>query len=124
MKVLITGATGRIGANVAKRLVEEGHQVVAPVRPDTDRAEKLAALDLEIRRVDLQDREGITECVKGMDAIVHLGVKLRGPNNYEQLDINLAPTFTLLEAARQHCPNLHSFGQIHPALRKPHRNGQ
>ena len=38
-----------------------------------------------------------------------LGVKLRGPTNYEQLDVNLSPTLTLLEAARQHCPELRRF---------------
>jgi nucleoside-diphosphate-sugar epimerase len=109
MNVLVTGATGRIGANVAKRLVEEGHRVVAVARPDTDRAEKLGALDVEVRRVDLRDREGLTECVRGMDAIVHLGVKLRGPDNFDQLDVNLSPTLTLLEAARRHCPDLRRF---------------
>src|SRR5688500_12106013 len=109
MRILLTGATGRIGANVAKRLVEEGHRVIAPVRPDTDRAAKLSALDLDVRRVDLRDREGLTECVRGVEAIVHLGVKLRGPTNYDQLDVNLSPTFTLLEAARRHCPDLRRF---------------
>lgn len=109
MKVLVTGATGRIGANVARRLVEEGHEVVAPIRPDTDRGQKLAAVDLDVRRVDLRDRDGLTACVRGCDAVVHLGVKLRGPNNYDQLDVNLAPTLTLLEAVRTHCPNLQRF---------------
>lgn len=109
MRVLLTGATGRIGANVAKWLVEAGYRVTAVVRPDTDRAEKLASLDLDVRRVDLRDREALGACVPGMDAIVHLGVKLRGPTNYEHLDINLSPTLTLLEAARQYCPNLHRF---------------
>jgi nucleoside-diphosphate-sugar epimerase len=109
MRILLTGATGRIGANVAKRLVQEGHHVVAPVRPDTDRAEKLAGLDLEVRRVDLRDRDGLTDCARGAEAIVHLGVKLRGPTNYDQLDINLAPTLTLLEAAHHQCPNLRRF---------------
>ena len=109
MKVLVTGATGRIGANVAKRLLEAGHQVVAVVRPDTDRAEKLERLELEVRRIDLRDREGLTESVRGMDAIVHLGVKLRGPTNYDQLDINLSPTLVLLEAVRTHCPDLQRF---------------
>src|SRR5437763_8356933 len=109
MKILLTGATGRIGANVAKSLVEAGHSVTALVRPDTDRAEKLAALELEVRRIDLRDREGLEASVRGMEAIVHLGVKLRGPTNYEQLDVNLAPTLTLLEAARRHCPDLRRF---------------
>ncbi|MBT4138567.1 MAG: NAD-dependent epimerase/dehydratase family protein, partial [Candidatus Latescibacteria bacterium] len=62
-----------------------------------------------IAKVDLRDREGLTEAVKGVDAIIHLGVKLRGPTNFEQLDINTAPTLTLLEAARLHAPNLTRF---------------
>ncbi|MBM3460263.1 MAG: NAD(P)-dependent oxidoreductase [Armatimonadetes bacterium] len=108
-RVLLTGATGRIGANVAKLLVESGYHVIAVVRPDTHRAQKLASLDLELRPVDLRDRERLTACVSGIDAIVHLGVKLRGPTNYDHLDINLSPTLTLLEAVRQHCPNLERF---------------
>ncbi|MFT5368255.1 MAG: nucleoside-diphosphate-sugar epimerase, partial [Candidatus Latescibacterota bacterium] len=53
--------------------------------------------------------EGLTDAVKGVDAIIHMGVKLRGPTNYEHLDINIAPTLTLLEAARLHAPNLQRF---------------
>lgn len=109
MKILITGATGRIGANVVKRLAERGDSLRCVVRPSTDRLEKLQQFHVEIVRVDLRDREGLTEQVKGVDAIIHMGVKLRGPTNYEHLDINMAPTLTLLEAARLHAPNLQRF---------------
>jgi nucleoside-diphosphate-sugar epimerase len=109
LKVLVTGSTGRIGANVVKRLVEEGHHVRAQVRPDSDRAEKLKPFEVEVCRVDLRDREGLYALVKGVDAVVHLGVKLRGPNNWEHLDINVAPTLTLLEAARTLNPDLQRF---------------
>ena len=109
MKVLMTGATGRIGANVVKRLAERGDDVRCVVRPNTDRLQKLAPFDVEIVAVDLRDREGLTKTVKGVDAIIHLGVKLRGPTNFEHLDINLAPTLTLLEAVRTLNPDLQRF---------------
>lgn len=109
MTILITGGTGRIGANVVKRLAERGEHLRCVVRPNTDRLEKLKQFDVEIANVDLRDREGLTETVKGVDAIIHLGVKLRGPTNYEQLDMNTAPTLTLLEAARLHAPNIKRF---------------
>lgn len=109
MKILITGGTGRIGANVVKRLAERGDDLRCVVRPSTDRLEKLEQFDVEIVKVDLRDREGLAQTVVGVDAIVHLGVKLRGPTNYEQLDINTAPTLTLLEAARTLNPDLKRF---------------
>jgi dTDP-L-rhamnose 4-epimerase len=109
MHVLVTGATGRIGANVVKRLVERGDQVRCQVRPGSDRAAKLDPFDVEIVQVDLTDREALIETVRGVDAIVHMGVKLRGPNNWEHLDINIAPTLTLLEAVRTINPGLKRF---------------
>ena len=81
MDVLVTGATGRIGANTVKHLLEIGHQVRALVRPGSDRAEKLRGMSVETVAVDLQDREGLAATVEGVEAIVHLGVKLRGPSN-------------------------------------------
>jgi UDP-glucose 4-epimerase len=109
MHVLVTGATGRIGANVAKRLLEEGHSVRAQVRPDSDRADKLRGLDVEVCAIDLRDRDGLSALVPGVDSIIHLGVKLRGPSNLDQLDVNIAPTLTLLEAARTLNPGLQRF---------------
>jgi len=109
MDVLVTGATGRIGANTVKHLLEIGHRVRALVRPGTDRAEKLRGMSLETVAVDLQDREGLAATVEGVEAIVHLGVKLRGPSNWDHLDVNIAPTLTLLEAVRTRNPGLKRF---------------
>ena len=109
MKTLITGGTGRIGANIVKRLAERGDELRCVVRPSTDRLDKLEQFDVEIVKVDLRDREGLAQTVIGVDAIVHMGVKLRGPTNYEQLDINMAPTLTLLESVRTLNPDLKRF---------------
>jgi len=109
MTILMTGATGRIGANVVKHLAERGEHLRCVVRPSTDRLEKLEQFEAEIAKIDLRDRDKLSQAVKGVDAIIHLGVKLRGPTNYEHLDINTAPTLTLLEAARLYAPNLTRF---------------
>lgn len=37
MRLLVTGASGFIGAAVVRRAIEAGHEVVAAVRPDSDR---------------------------------------------------------------------------------------
>jgi uncharacterized protein YbjT (DUF2867 family) len=51
VKVLVTGASGFIGANVVRALLAAGHQVRAFVRrPD---APALAGLDIELARRDL-----------------------------------------------------------------------
>jgi nucleoside-diphosphate-sugar epimerase len=109
MDVLVTGATGRIGANTVKHFLEIGHRVRAVMRPGTDRAEKLRGMAAETVVVDLHDREGLAATVEGVEAIVHLGVKLRGPSNWDHLDLNIAPTLTLLEAVRTRNPGLKRF---------------
>jgi UDP-glucose 4-epimerase len=109
MDVLVTGATGRIGANTVRHLLEIGHRVRALVRPGSDRAEKLRGMSVETAAVDLQDRERLAAAVEGVEAVVHLGVKLRGPSNSDHLDVNIAPTLTLLEAVRTRNPGLTRF---------------
>lgn len=109
MYVLVTGSTGRIGANIVKHLVERGDRVRCQVRPGSDRRAKLDQFGVEVVEVDLTDRPKLIQTVRDVDAIVHMGVKLRGPSNYEHLDINIAPTLTLLEAVRTENPNLKRF---------------
>ena len=45
MKVLITGITGRIGANLAKTYLEAGHAVRGLVWPEDRRRNKFEGLD-------------------------------------------------------------------------------
>ena len=48
MHILVTGATGRIGANLVKGLVEAGHRARAQAFPGDGRVAKLAGLGAEI----------------------------------------------------------------------------
>ena len=78
MKVLVTGATGFIGAPLTAALAGAGYQVRAAVR---DRRRRSLPADVEI--VLLPDLAGAidwTPLVAGMDAVVHLaGIAHVGP---------------------------------------------
>ncbi|MEZ4710273.1 MAG: NAD(P)-dependent oxidoreductase [Caldilineaceae bacterium] len=112
MKILITGGTGRIGANLAKTLLAKGHEIRAFVYPgDASRAHKLDAYGgVETVTGDLRNFDDIKRAVQGMDAIYHLAAAFGGPfDNRQYLEINGMGTINLLEAVRELCPNLQRF---------------
>ena len=70
MKCLVTGASGSIGSRIVKRLLEEGHQVRAFLRPTSH----LAYLDpskVEIHRGDMTDRESLENALQDIDWVFH-----------------------------------------------------
>ncbi len=112
MKILVTGGTGRVGANLVTRLIDKGHDVRSFVYPgDASRANKLDTFaDVETVTGDLRNLEEVRSAVKGVDAIVHLAAAFGGPfDNRQYLDINAMGTLNLLESVRAECPNLHRF---------------
>ena len=112
MRILVTGGTGRVGANLVTRLLAEGHEIRAFVYPgDASRAHKLDAFPgVETVAGDLRNLDDVGRAVKGVDAIYHLAAAFGGPfDNRQYLDINAMGTLNLLESVRAHCPNLHRF---------------
>jgi UDP-glucose 4-epimerase len=104
MKILITGITGRIGANVAAGLHKEGHEIRGLVWPKDPRIEKLAALGMDLVEGSLTEPDDVDRCVEGMDAIYHLGAAFQGGGPFSEsdyFDINIKGTFNILEAARR-----------------------
>lgn len=112
MKILVTGGTGRIGANLVTRLLARGHEIRCFVYPgDAGRAGKLDAFTgVETVAGDLRNLEDVRRAVRGVDAIYHLAAAFGGPfDNRQYLDINAMGTLNLLESVRTECPNLHRF---------------
>ena len=78
MRILITGITGRIGANVAAALVRDGHRVRGLVWPRDPRVAKLLGLDLKLQHGSLTDPDDVLKAVDGMDAVYHMGAAFQG----------------------------------------------
>lgn len=71
MKIAVTGATDHIGNVLCRMLIENGHQVNALYRKDT---EPLKNLDLQLIQGDVRDicQSIITEIHKGRNQEIHL----------------------------------------------------
>ena len=112
MKILVTGATGRIGANLVMRLLEQGHTIRSFVYPaDASRASKLDAFaGVETVWGDLRNLQDVRDAVAGVDVVYHLAAAFQGPfDNRQFLEINVLGTLNLLESVRERCPGLHRF---------------
>jgi dihydroflavonol-4-reductase len=68
MRVLVTGATGKVGNAVARRLVERGDRVVALVR-DPARARKTIPEQVEPIRGDVTDAASVRRAADGVEAV-------------------------------------------------------
>ena len=77
MRALLTGGTGFVGANLARRLLQDGHEVHCLVQPGHAawRIESIRA-DLRLHEVDLADGERLLQVVRQIrpDWIFHLAV--------------------------------------------------
>lgn len=97
MKILITGATGKVGSRLAKRLAARGDDVRALVR-DPARAAELKGIELV--KGDLLREDSLAEAVRGVDAVVHCAAFFRGATAEEAHAVNDLGTQHLAHAAR------------------------
>lgn len=112
MHILITGATGRIGANLTMALLAKGHTVRGFVYPaDASRAHKLDGVPgVEIVTGDLRHADEVNGALEGVEAVYHLAAAFGGPfDNAGYLAVNASGTLNLLEAIRQRNLKLHRF---------------
>ncbi|MEO6027316.1 MAG: NAD-dependent epimerase/dehydratase family protein [Candidatus Binatia bacterium] len=98
MKLLVTGATGKVGSRLAKRLAQRGDHVRALVR---DPARAAALLDgIELVQGDLLDAASLDAAVRGVDAVVHCAAFFRGATAEQAHAVNDLGTQHLARAAR------------------------
>ncbi len=115
MKVLITGAAGFIGANLAQRLLARGDQVIGidnlndyyDVNIKKARLARIAdAPGFTDVRMNLEDRDGVAELFRQQrpDRVVNLaaqaGVRYSLENPHAYIDTNIVGFMNVLEACR------------------------
>jgi dihydroflavonol-4-reductase len=101
MKALVTGATGFVGAAVARAVAVTGTEVRVLVRRDSD-LRNLEGLTVEQAQGDLRDRDSLRRALAGCRQLYHVAAHYalwaKDPSLF--YDINVTGTRTLLEAAR------------------------
>jgi len=102
MRALVTGATGFVGAAVARALLRDGWQVRTLARADSDRR-NLADLDVEIAIGDLRQPATLLAAAAHCDAVFHVAADYRlGIRTPRELYANnVEGTRNVLEAASQ-----------------------
>lgn len=120
MKILVTGATGKVGSRFVPRLVAKGYDVTILVR---DASKALPETKAVVG--DLYDQKTLTSAVAGMDAVIHLAALFRTFTDDEGIvKTNHTGTVALAQAAIAagvkrfifvSTSNVYSSGYGHPA---------
>jgi dolichol-phosphate mannosyltransferase len=116
-KVLITGAAGFVGGNLAHRLLQDGHELHLLVRPDSE----LWRLDdirghVRMHAIDIANCERVRSTIDRVrpDWVFHLaanGAYSWQTNPYEMIQTNIAGIVNLLESsARAGCESFVNTG--------------
>ena len=102
LKALVTGATGFVGAALARTLCAAGWQVRVLVRAGSDRR-NLRALTVEEAPGDLTDSASLGRAVERCDAVFHAAADYRlwVPDPEQMYRANVEGTQKLLEAAHR-----------------------
>jgi nucleoside-diphosphate-sugar epimerase len=124
MKILVTGATGKVGSRFVPRLLAKGYEVSILVR-DVAKASALIGLGAKAVIGDLYHPDTLPAAVEGIDAVVHLAALFRTFTDNEGIvKTNLSGTVALADAAMAagvnrfvfaSTSNVYGLGYKHPA---------
>ena len=102
MKILVTGATGFLGNNLVRKLLQQGNEVVTTVRATSD-LRPLDGLDVEVVHAGLTNSSEIFPVVADVDLVVHSAamIQLGYSKRESSIAFNVGSTQTLAQAARR-----------------------
>jgi len=117
MNIAITGASGHVGANLCRTLLEQKHQIKALVNQFTDSIE---SLDIERIQGNLLDPGSLKELADGAEIFIHLAASISINGNQEIFDTNVKGTQNVIEACQNSgVKRLIHFSSIHALVHDP-----
>jgi 3beta-hydroxysteroid-4beta-carboxylate 3-dehydrogenase (decarboxylating) len=104
-KVLVTGAAGHLGANLVRRLLDDGHDVRVFLREGANN-QGVDGLAVERAYGDLRDAEAVRQAVRGCERVFHCAANvstLQGSEAHkrEVYVCNVTGTRSVLAAAKE-----------------------
>ena len=105
-RIFVTGGAGHLGANLVRRLLDEGHEVRALARPGDDNR-GLEGLPLEVVEGDIRDLDTLRRHLRGCTHVFHVAAKIStlspSAGEYRELfETNVLGTRNVLQAALEH----------------------
>jgi dihydroflavonol-4-reductase len=116
--IVVTGASGHIGANLVRELLARG-ETVRTVQRD-DNPESLVGLDVERVKADVRDFDSMRKAFEGADILYHLAalISIVGPMGGLVREINVEGAANVARAALEtkvrrmvHFCSVHAFDQ-------------
>ena len=106
MKIFVTGGSGHLGSNLVRRLLKDGHEVVAFALSGANNlglAEGLEGQPIQIVYGDLRERASLDRAMIGCEVAFHTAAMIATRPGGEQAiyDVNVVGTRNVLAAAKE-----------------------
>ena len=101
MRILVTGGTGFTGKALVRRLLNDGHSVIAMDYKEGIKTQELRDWGAEVVIGSVTEREVVKQCMKGVEVVQHVAAAFREMNVPETYydEVNVGGTRICLEEA-------------------------